>query len=155
MDLRWRLGICIGHSNNTNEYCVAQSNGNVVKARSVVRVIASRRWCAECVEKIASIPGDMIVNDDSDRTAGIEGAIDPHAMLDADLEVGDAVPEARDSKLQSAMDKQIRITMRGLETYGYTPECPRCGDLQKKKHRANKHHSVECRTRMYVCNEGT
>ena len=64
----------------------------------MVRVIASRRWCADSVEKIAGIPGNMIVNGESDPTAGIEEAIDPHAMLDADLEVGDAVPEARDSK---------------------------------------------------------
>ena len=51
----------------------------------------------------------MIVNGEADPTAGIEEAIDPHAMLDADLEVGDAVPEARDPKMQSNMDKQIRI----------------------------------------------
>ena len=73
-----------------------------------MRVIASRRWCADSVEKIAGIPGDMI-NGDSDPTAGIEEAIDPHAMLDADLEVGDAVPEAHDSKSQSDMVRQIGI----------------------------------------------
>ena len=84
----------------------------------MVRVIASRRWCADSVENIAGIPGDMIVNGDSDPTDRFEEAIDSHAMLDADLEVGDAVPEARDSKLQSAMDKQITITMKDLETYG-------------------------------------
>ena len=150
LDLRWRLGICVGHSNNTNEYYVAPSNGNVVKARSVVQVLASRRWCGDSVEKITGIPGDMIVNGEADPTAGIEEAIDPHAMLDADLEVGDAVPEARDSKMQSNMDKQIRITMKDLETYGYTPGCQRSSDLQKKKHRTNKHHNAGCGTRMYL-----
>ena len=118
-----------------------------------MRLIASRRWCADSIEKIAGIPGDMIVNGEADPTAGIEEAIDPHAMLDADLQVGDAVPEARDPKMQSNMDKQMRITMKDLETYGYTPGCTRCSDLQKKKHRTNKHHSVECRTRMYLCYE--
>ena len=95
----------------------------------------------------------MIVNGDSDPKAGIKEAIDPHAMLDADLEVGDAVPEARDSKLQSAMDEKNRITMKDLETYGYTLGCPRCGDLQKRKHRTNKQQSVECRMRMHLCFE--
>ena len=92
----------------TNEYYVALSNGKVVRARSIAKVIASRRRCADSVEKIAGIPGDMIVNEDSDPAAGIEEAIGPHAMLETDLEVGDTVPEARDSKLQSAMNKQIR-----------------------------------------------
>ena len=109
-----------------------------------MRVIASRRWSADVVGKIAGIPGDVIVNGDSDPTAGIEEAIGPHAMSDADLEVGDAVPEARNSNLQSATDKHIWITMKDLETYGYTPGCPRCGDSQKKKHRTNKHQGDEC-----------
>ena len=104
LDLRWRLGMCDGHSNYTNEYYVALIRGNVVKARSVVRVIASRRWCADSVEKIAGIPGDVINNGASGPAARIEGAIDTHAMLDANLKFGSAVPEARDSKLQSALD---------------------------------------------------
>ena len=107
LDLRWRLSICIGHSNNTNQYYVALSNGSVVKGRSIERVIASRRWCANSVAKIAGIPGDMIVHGDSDPAAGGEEDIDPHAILDADLEVGDEAPEARDSKLQSAMTNRF------------------------------------------------
>ena len=47
--------------------------------------------------------------------------------------------------------KHIRFAMKDLETDGYTPGCPRCGDLQKKKHRTKKHQSVNCRTRMYLC----
>ena len=43
--------------------------------------------------------------------------------------------------------------MKDLEAYGYTPGFPRCSDLQKKKHRTNKHHTVESRTRMYLCYE--
>ena len=43
LDLRWRLGVCLGIANNSNEYYVGLYNGNVVKARYVVRVVASKR----------------------------------------------------------------------------------------------------------------
>ena len=56
LELRWRLGICIGHSNGTNEYYAALSNGNVVKARSIVRVIASRRCSADSVHEYRRHP---------------------------------------------------------------------------------------------------
>ena len=49
------------------------------------------------------------------------------------------------------MDKKIRIAMKDLETYGYTPGCLRCGNLQKKKHRTSKHPNVECGTSMCLC----
>ena len=51
------------------------------------------------------------------------------------------------------MDKKVGITMKDLETYGYTPGCPRCSDLQKKMHRTNRHHYLECKTHMCQCYE--
>ena len=60
----------------------------------------------------------MDVNGESDPAAGIEEAIDPHAMLHADLETGLGSPETREPKLRSAMDTRIRSTMKDLETYG-------------------------------------
>ena len=43
MDLRWRLGIYLGHAPNSNELFVGVANGNVIKARSAVRVVEKTR----------------------------------------------------------------------------------------------------------------
>ena len=48
------------------------------------------------------------------------------------------------------MDKQIRITKRDLIKYGYSPNCPRCLDLEAGIPRSNRHHSDECRLRVYL-----
>ena len=119
LDLRWRLGICLGASAPSNEFYVGLANGAVVKARSVVRVISSRRWSAEAVEKIIGIPGKMKVDGEQDIGDGIEKLIDPHANKDADLIVESAVPEGPHQDGLS-LDGQVRITAKDLRTYGYT-----------------------------------
>ena len=70
-------------ANKSNEYNVGLYNGNVVKARSVVRVVASKRWSADIIEKVAGVPGAMHVNDSDDITATIEDQLDPHANREA------------------------------------------------------------------------
>ena len=149
LDLRWRLGICLGASAPSNEFYVGLANGAVVKARSVVRVISSRRWSAEAVEKIIGIPGKMKVDGEQDIGDGIEELIDPHANKDADLIVESAVPEGPNQDGLS-LDGQVRITAKDLRTYGYTTGCPRCTDIQAGRLKTNRHHSAECRLRIYL-----
>ena len=84
MDLRWRLGIYLGHAPNSNELFVGVVNGNVIKARSAVRVVEKTRWDRVAVEKIQGTPGDMLPVDDDTFTADdVEGAEAAHEF-DAD-----------------------------------------------------------------------
>ena len=56
LSMRWRLGTFVGVSNNSNEIFVADSNGDIVKTRSIARVVASSRWDAEAVLKVSGTP---------------------------------------------------------------------------------------------------
>ena len=154
MDLRWRLGICLGAASSSNEFYVGLASGAVVKARSMVRVIASRRWSAEAVEKIKGVPGKLGTDGDYDLGEGIEAAMDPHANKDADAVVEDLVPEGHNHD-DFTLDQQIRITTKDLRAFGYTPGSPTCADIQAGRLKTDKKHSVECRTRIYLHYEET
>ena len=123
LDMRWQLGVCVGVSSCSNEYFVSCSNGNVLKSRAVVRVIASRRWDAKAIEGIRGVPGAMIATHDRPAAEEIEAHVDSHLNRDADAVAAEAVPEA-DDKLKT-LDRNIRITMKDLANYGFTPGCPR------------------------------
>jgi hypothetical protein len=48
---------------------------------------------------------------------------------DAARATADELAEPKDPKVQ-AIDKHVRITQRYCRVYGFTPECPRCTDLE-------------------------
>ena len=149
LDPRWKLGVCVGVSSSSNEYYVSNGQGDIVKARSVVRVVSTRRWGATDVLNVRGIPGLLRVDGSEDPYEQIEQLVDPQAMLEADNLADKAVPEEQKKKAE-AIEKQIRITMRDMRNYGFTDDCPRCEDLKKKLFQTNKKHSLLCRTRIYL-----
>ena len=52
LNLRWRLGTFLGNAQATNECYVGAQNGDVVKTRSIVRVIEASRWSVDSVKTI-------------------------------------------------------------------------------------------------------
>ena len=58
--LRWRLGIYLGCATNSNECYVANVDGDVLKSRSVARVVADARWDADAIQKVKGMPGKLI-----------------------------------------------------------------------------------------------
>ena len=69
LDLRWRLGIYVGYADSSNEYYLALPNGNVVKSRSIVRVVPSGRWDQKSLLAVQGIPGKLTVSDEQDETS--------------------------------------------------------------------------------------
>ena len=51
LDLRFKLGVLPGNPQNSNEASICIGNGNVVKSRSVVRVVASQMWSKDAISK--------------------------------------------------------------------------------------------------------
>ena len=49
LNLRWRVGTFIGTAQTTDEAFVAAANGDVVKTRSVVRVVEPSRWNCDAI----------------------------------------------------------------------------------------------------------
>ena len=155
LDHRWRLGIFIGVSTNSNESYIGLSNGNVVKSRSVARVVQANRWDPDAILKIKGIPGDMVPSGTEDIDASIEESHTPH--LDGDIEAREKaevdVPMDNKAPRKEKINPKMKITNRDLRLYGYTAGCERCEsllrnpDIQSWMHR---HHSDECRLKMYL-----
>ena len=76
---------------SSNEYYLALPNGNVVKSKSILRVVPSGRWDQKSLFAVQSIPGKHTMSDDSDDV-DIEAFAHPHENLD------DAERDARDSE---------------------------------------------------------
>lgn len=87
MDLRWKIGVYLGHDWASNEIDVAVKNGNVRKARSGVRVIETSRWYASLVQRVVGTPGDMTPTPDGQLTADdIERSENPQEFDPRDVE---------------------------------------------------------------------
>ena len=145
---RYRLGTYLGLAPSSNEHYIAVKNGNVVKTRSVCRVVEQSRWSADAVLGVIGIPSRLCPSGPEDIDAEVEELEDPHADKDAqqraDLEgEGDESMGARRNVIHG------RITEKDLRKYGYSERCPRCTDLQRGFRRTQKHHSEECRLRIY------
>ena len=117
LNLRWRVGTFLGNSQTTNECFVASSNGDVVKTRAIVRVIEPSRWSKVALEKIRGTPMCLRPQQRSDSDAFLEESAAPHAHEDIDDLEGDA-----DSMDKNAirLAKQLRITNKDLQQFGYT-----------------------------------
>ena len=145
LNLRFRVGTFLGNSQSSNEAFVADSKGEVIKTRAVVRVVEASRWSSTAVLGVIGIPSNLRPGQSIDGDEYIEEMIDPHE--NADKPVGPH--DLPDSKLPS-LPKQQRITVRDLEKYGFSERCPRCSDLQAGDANSKKHHSDECRLRLYM-----
>ena len=83
LDHRWRLGIFVGLSTNSNESFVATPNGNIVKTRSVARVVEAHRWDADAILKIKGTPSSLTPSGSEDIDAAVEESNAPHVDGDA------------------------------------------------------------------------
>ena len=57
--MRWRLGIFLGISSSSNEVYVATPTGQIIKTRSIARVVADSRWDAAAIVEISGTPGNL------------------------------------------------------------------------------------------------
>ena len=147
LSMRWRLGTFVGVSNNSNEIFVADSNGDIVKTRSIARVVASSRWDAEAVLKVSGTPVKFFsATVDGEGSGLIEEQHEPHA--DADAAAPDVADPAEVEKRQRVKEL-TRITGRDLRLYGYHPGCPKCDDLQNYG-KSYRYHNDECKLRLYL-----
>ena len=144
-NLRWRVGSFMGNSQATNECYVAASNGDVVKTRAIVRVVEGSRWSKEAIGGIKGTPMNLRPQHISDSDDFLEESASPHVSDDQTGEDDDAVIGPADV---SKLDKQLRITLKDLQDFGYSDKCPRCSDLQKGIFKTKRNHSTDSRMRI-------
>ena len=82
LNLRWRVGTFVGNAQSTNEAFVAIANGDVIKTRSLVRVVLPSRWSKADVFNVRGVPHRLRVADSVQDDSFIEELVDPHANAD-------------------------------------------------------------------------
>ena len=151
-------------SQSTNEAFVAVGNGDVIKTRSVVRVMAPTRWSAEGIMNIKGTPLVPRPQNPDESDTFVEEMREPHRG-------GDDIPLDKDGDQDNTskatvrtgskeevdigdagmklLDSQVRITQKDLDQFGYTDDCPRCQDIIAQK-KWKRNHNDDCRLRIYM-----
>ena len=155
LDHRWRLGTFVGLSTNSNEALIGIANGNIVKSRSVARVVQASRWDKDAVLAIKGIPGFLTPSGPEIIDARIEESTSPHTEGDAEAreQAESALPAeatASDERKARGPFTVKKITNRDLYNHGYTSGCRRCDDLMNGAVNPYRHHTDECRLRIYL-----
>ena len=148
---RWQLGTYLGLVNSSNEHMVATRHGNVVKSRSVVRVVEASRWNSDAALAIVGTP--TLLNptdpDADDAYRAVDESDQPHLDFDADLIQNDGEPMAESTGTRSISFAPGKIMAKDLVQYGYSEDCPRCSDIQRGNHRSFRNHTDQCKLRIY------
>ena len=56
LDARWRAGVFLGRSWNSDQNIIGLSSGEVTRARGIVRLVPEKRWSRERLERIIATP---------------------------------------------------------------------------------------------------
>ena len=150
---RWRLGTYLGMASSSNEHYVATRQGNVVKVRSVCRVVEASRWSATAILNIKGTPSKLCPIGDEDIHADIENAEQPHIdMAEAARQQVEAQLEEEKTEKDNLgnYDHRLKITDKDLRLYGFSDNCARCSDLQRGKRHPFRPHTDECKLRIYL-----
>ena len=141
LDPRWRNGLLLGRSWNTDQNYIALLDGSIVRARAMVRVIPDIRWDSHRAKRVT---GKLFSLHDTSIDQ-IEESLDPHRGVErrADGPESDDQPEP--------LHRRLPILQRDLTKYGFTDGCLKCRYLRDGQHlRAqNSNHTEPCRKRIY------
>ena len=136
----------IGIYPRTGEHLVAKLDGEVIRVRTVRRVPAAHRWDAAAVRGIRALPRRPHPDKESEKQEvepELATGTEPAPREDGGADLGK--PEVDPRK---AAPRELRITDRLLEKYGFAVGCQGCvhKQLGLDGHRG---HSAECRARIY------
>ena len=95
LNLRVCLGTFLGNSQSSNEAYIATTTGDVVRSRSVVRVVAPSRWSKDAIMEMKGTPHHPKPFGPVELSELVEELQDPHANADAadvDGRAEDAIP---------------------------------------------------------------
>ena len=137
-DQRFRYGIFLGRCLGSDQNFVGLSNGDVVRARAIVRLVPESRWDSAFALRLKTTP----LTESTRWLDGIEQTGVPHQHSPLD-NGGDGAP--------SGNLRRVKITLRDLQSHGFTDGCPRCVCHRNGQHRRARFHkhTEGCRQRIY------
>ena len=141
LDVRWRHGIFLGRSMNSDQNYIGLIDGSVTCARAMVRLVHKKRWDTDHVGNISALPMDFKTR----QLDIIEQGSEPHAheTTEDDQKEDDSMPPSK--------TRRVQVTWKQLQQYGYTEGCHRCSLHRQGLHARARHarHNEDCRSRIY------
>ena len=120
-----------GRALSSDQNGVGLRNGEVVRARAIVRLLPEKRWDSEILLSISTTP----LTENNNWLDKLEARADPHTFDSAD--------DGRDPASSSAQ-RRARITYKDLQAFGFSDMCPRCACHRSGNHgRAEFHRHTE------------
>ena len=113
---KWRNGIFVGRSWNSDQNYVALMDGSITRARAMVRVVPSRRWDLPRLQRVSGTLCDLAA---TCNLGDVEALPDPHR---GPVQLPDDGPEVDDH----VGVRRIPILPRGLANHGCSDDCTRC-----------------------------
>ena len=139
LDVRWRHGLFLGRSMNSDQNFIGLPDGSVTCARAMVRLVPRRRWDMTQLGNITTMPMDHKTK----HLDVIEQEPDPHAYA--------PVEATEDDDAAQLKRRRMIVTWQNLQEFGFTPNCRRCSLHRQGLHARAKHcrHNEDCRSRIY------
>jgi len=133
MGERMSLGLFVGYNKVSNTYRIVTPDGQVVKARAILRRPLADRWRAEDIKNITATPWNTRTVKDAVR-----------------VEMGPEVerhPQMKDEVIVNP--RRLKITTRTLREHGTTDGCPQCTHVRAfNEAKSGLQHSDACRKRI-------
>ena len=107
MDARWKYGVFLGKSMNSDQNFIGMQDGSVTTSRAMVRLIPSARWSIKWVEPLVATPSNP--KGRKDTYDHIEEGLEPHQMADAP-----AMEEQHNSDVRAP--PRLKIMLPDLQT---------------------------------------
>ena len=134
---RWQPGIFVGVNRDTTEQAVATPEG-IHWVVSIRRKPEIARWDGALLAKVKGVPWNL-------RGQEVEKLERP---LTLKPEVPEAVVQEPEPFRLGPATRNLYITQKNLEKFGYTAGCPACDSAQKGKRKPGSAHSAACRARL-------
>ena len=112
MSPRWKEGIFLGYSRDSNEFVLwSISEAGVARARSIQRRPESVRWDADTLMKINQRPSDVFYR----ANAPLLDRRDPEAGFEPRVN-----PEDEPPKTRATATRDMKVTASDIERFGFT-----------------------------------
>ena len=133
MDPEYREGIYLGMSGYGVDQLVGTADG--VETTRDLRRMSCDQWDADLVNSVMTT---------------LEGYLDPEVDRAVPTPLEPSMPagprEEQDVPYEVPQARRLRLYPRDIEAHGYSPQCPGCIALRRK--RPAQRHSEACRTRI-------
>ncbi len=140
MGARLSPGTFLGYNKTSNTYRILAMDGNVIKARSILRRPFADRWRAEDLKGINVTPwSTRTIKEPTHVELGPE--VEPHPQPEPEIAVN---------------PRRLKITLKTLEQYGTTDGCQQCSHVRAfRETKPGLPHTERCRKRIIEAMQAT